>query len=152
MVDAVAWIHDQAGEGRVGTTGWIDKHPRTGVDQAHLLLYPVRHGVADTMRVLAQLMGLARADAGRMVEVAPDTTHLQLQDGQLTLHFGDTATTSRITAPDWDATALATHTAVLTIGTDGWQGHTLDTYPSRPQRLWTGLVRLVDHTTTMGDQ
>lgn len=141
----VADIFGQDGERRLALTGWIGEHPATGADVAHLLLYPLGHGVADKMRTLADVLGLRPADAGPMttstaayLTVDDDGPHAQIRtaDGALLVE--------RPVTPEWAAAARVGAAVVLTAGQDGHTGRAadLDRYLARPRRLRMALLSL----------
>ena len=66
---ALAWILGQRSETPIAISGWLGEHPEDGRDVAHLIVHPLAVGVADKMRQLAQLLGLAQASTGRSDDV-----------------------------------------------------------------------------------
>lgn len=142
-------IHGQVGERQVALAGWIGEHPIDGADVAHLLIHPLGHGVADKMRVLAGVLGLA-ADAPP--QVPPDTTWIGLDEppGWARIHHGQDAWIGRPATPEWLTIARARHLVVLSLGLDGGsvrRERDIDRYvgtQARRGRLYLGLVRATE--------
>lgn len=143
----VADLHGQLGEQQLAITGWVGEHPGDGGDVAHLLVHPHGHGVADKMRALGVILGLA-VD-GAPAQVPPDTTWIELDEppGWARIHHGDAAWIGRPVASDWLDVARARHMVVLSLALDAGNvtaGAPLDRYIDsqvRRGRLYLGLVR-----------
>lgn len=144
-----AWWLGQDSDRLLNLTGWIGEHPATGADVANLLLHPLGGGVAGKMRNLAGALGLGRADVGAMTEVPPDTTWATLGDApegrSVWLHYGDTAWLHRPVTAEWETAATGQRMVLLIVGMDGLHVRGMpdvERYLRRPQRLYTGLIRL----------
>ncbi|WP_020578253.1 hypothetical protein [Actinopolymorpha alba] len=128
---------------------WIGMHPVTGADVAHLLVHPRSDGFAEKIQRLAEALGLARADTGDMIQVAPDTAWATFRDAgagrSVWLHYADTEWLQHPITPAWEAAASAHRFIVLSAGMDGLHAQSLrhiDPYLARAHRLYTGLIRL----------
>lgn len=143
----VADLLGQTGERQLAITGWIGEQPEDGGDVAHLLVHPHGQGVADKMRALAAIFGLAAG--GPPPQVAPDTTWVGLDQppGWARIHHGDAAWIGRPVTADWLAVARARHMVVLSLALDGGRvsdDRRLDRYVAsqmQRDRLFLGLVR-----------
>jgi hypothetical protein len=144
----VASILRQGGEQLLMMSGWIGEHPDDRSDVAHLILYPAGHGVADKMRVLADVAQLARGDAAHLPDVDPDAAALGISreggDVWAQLYLGGTLAAERPITEELAAAAEAQRWVILTMGQDPWDGRTatLDRYLGRTHRLHLGRVPL----------
>lgn len=143
MTDSISYLLRQAGEQRVAATGWIGEHPADHGDVAHLLLYPLGHGIAAQMRAFATGIGFAPALAGPPVTTAvvhltldPDGPHVQLRD------VDDTLVLERPVSDDWATVATDRGYVMTTIGQDGHTGRAaeLGAYLARGKRLYMAAL------------
>jgi hypothetical protein len=139
----VADILGQDGERRLALTGWIGEHPATGADVAHLLLYPLGHGVAAKMRAVAELLDLRGALAGPVhtstaayLTVDDDGPHAQIRTADTALLI------ERPVTAEWAVAARTAGQVMLTAGQDGYTGHPreLERYLARGRRLSMALL------------
>src|SRR5215217_7237711 len=122
-------------------TGWIGQDPRGG-DIAHLLIYPLRHGVAPKMRLLAQLAGTTPAIDGAPGTVAQDDAHVTIGKEFASLHVGEAGLLERPVSEEWIHAARERRQIVVTIGTQAYSGRPqeLEDYLYRIKTLYYGLM------------
>lgn len=132
---AIAAILGQAGERLLGMTGWIGEHPVTGGDVPHLLMAPFGHGVAGSVRSLAEALGMSggpmRDIPGMSVEPAGED-RVRLRLGDLALH--------RPITKQWTRTADECGYVIVSIGAQpltGSRPRDIDRYLARAA-IWTG--------------
>lgn len=134
-----------AGRWRVGLTGWLVDDEKGPV--AHLLVYPATAGVERRMGVLAEVMGLVTRDGGAqgLVAVKPDTTHVRLAAGRVSVHYGQAGVIGREAPASWRAAAAARRWVVLTVGEHPWDGRrgSLPPYLDQPCGIAAGAVRVL---------
>lgn len=134
-----------AGRWRVGLTGWLEDVDETSV--AHLLVYPATAGVEHRMGLLAEVMGLVARDGGehRLVAVEPDTTHVRLAAGRVSVHYGRAGVIGREAPASWRAAAAARRSVVLSVGEHPWDGRqgSLPPYLDQPCGIAAGAVRVL---------
>lgn len=134
----------------VALAGWITPSP-SGHDYAQLLLHPLGDGVSAEMATVAELLGLARCDAGTMPKVSPDTTWATLADHpsdgpSIWLHLGQDVWVHRPISSQWAACVIAQRELILWVSLDAGPADTIADMdrivtPARAHRLWAGRIR-----------
>lgn len=127
-------------------TGWLNDHPSSGGDLAHLLLYPTTDFDPDTRQKVGVL-----ATKWRMVPLAgPNMSYTDVQvdlpTNQLVLFGQPLFNPMNNLTPEWKAAARRQGLVILTITGNTLSAPTLDileqTLQARPDHTYCGIAVL----------